>query len=305
MRAQLGAAKAMRAQLGASMNIRRAAAVVILVGGLWLAPAMSACITVGVYQDNPAASLAALDARASAPGSRVISTYLTAGQPLAQSVIKPPTGTHAACSSPGSRTPAAMAPQPGYRLKDVARRPLRRLAEGTGCAAARFTRGGDPAPDAGDEHALVRVVRDRQRQHASRSTSAPGSTSAGGPHRRPAAPQIKLLWAPYAWSIPDSAANQLRAYFPGASRGRPRRRERLQLRRRSRRSAGASRGSCSHRRTGDRVARRQAVLACRDRLDGGRRRSGRLDSRRSRRCRRRRCRSSPAIVWYDVNGPDR
>jgi hypothetical protein len=28
---------------------------------------------------------------------------------------------------------------------------------------------------------------------------------------------IRFLWAPYAQSIPDTAANQLQAYFPGAS----------------------------------------------------------------------------------------
>jgi hypothetical protein len=32
----------------------------------------------------------------------------------------------------------------------------------------------------------------------------------------PGGTYVKLLWAPYAWSTPDSAANSIRSYFPGA-----------------------------------------------------------------------------------------
>ena len=36
--------------------------------------------------------------------------------------------------------------------------------------------------------------------------------------------RIKLLWSPYSRSIPDTGANAIRAYFPGADAGRPGRR---------------------------------------------------------------------------------
>ena len=42
--------------------------------------------------------------------------------------------------------------------------------------------------------------------------------------------RIKLMWAPYVRSVPDTPENAIAAYFPGAGAGRPGRGERLQLR---------------------------------------------------------------------------
>ncbi len=45
---------------------------------------------------------------------------------------------------------------------------------------------------------------------------APGSACARLSARRSGGKRVKLLWSPYARSIPDTGANAIRAYFPGA-----------------------------------------------------------------------------------------
>jgi hypothetical protein len=176
----------------------------------------AACISVGVYQDNPAASLPGLD-RSAGPGVTVISTYLTAGQPLAPTLITIANRERASLlvtwQPDGGRDGAA---QPHYRLKSVAGgrydRSLRALV-----AQLRGVRRG----------AILRPMPEMNTPWYAWSGSVDGNTAAAyvAAWRRvrravlsaPGGRRIKLLWAPYARSIPDTTTNALQAYFPGAS----------------------------------------------------------------------------------------
>ncbi len=179
------------------------------------APA-SACVTVGVYEDSPASSLAALT-KAAGRGVSAMSVYLTAGKPLAGSLID--TANRDRVSLVVTWEPDGGldgAGQPHYRLKGVASGRYDRSLRALVGQLRRVRRGAvlRPMPEmntpwyawsgavnanTGPEYvAAWRRVRRAVR-------SAPG----GG--------RIRLLWAPYASSIPDTSANGLRAYFPGAS----------------------------------------------------------------------------------------
>ena len=189
----------------------------VLVCALASAPArLGACITVGVYQDNPATSLRPLD-RTVGSGISMISTYLTAGQPLAQSLITTANRDHAGLLvtwDPDAGSDGAS--QPHYRLSNVARghydASLRALV-----AQLRTVRRG----------AVLRPMPEMNTQWYAWSGTVNGNTpseyiAAWRRVRRAVLSRrgglaIKLLWAPYAQSIPDTAANQVQAYFPGVS----------------------------------------------------------------------------------------
>jgi hypothetical protein len=178
--------------------------------------AAATCVSVGVYQDDPAATLPSLE-RSVGAGITVISTYLTAGRPLAASLITTANREHAALlvtwePDSGRDTPS----QPGYRLKAVARgrydASLRALV-----GQLRTVRRGAilrPMPEMNTpwhawsgsvnrNSASAYIQAWKRVRHAVRS--APG----GG--------RVRLLWAPYAWSMPNTTANQIQAYFPGAN----------------------------------------------------------------------------------------
>ena len=80
----------MSGALGRPLAMLAALAITLLIA----TSSAAACVTVGVYQDNPTASLASLD-RQVGPGITAISVYLTAGRPLAQSVITTANKLHA------------------------------------------------------------------------------------------------------------------------------------------------------------------------------------------------------------------
>ena len=102
------------------MRLRHLVCATLLSALAGAAPA-AACITVGVYQDNPATSLRPLD-RSVGSGITVISTYLTAGQPLAQSLITTANRDDASLlvtwDPDGGHDGAS---QPHYRLSNVAK----------------------------------------------------------------------------------------------------------------------------------------------------------------------------------------
>ena len=75
------------------MRITRLLVPTAVLAAATAAPA-SACITVGVYQDNPVRSLPALR-RQTGPGVDAISTYLTAGTPLPAKLISTANRYHA------------------------------------------------------------------------------------------------------------------------------------------------------------------------------------------------------------------
>jgi len=191
-----------------------------LAAALVLAPAASAsgasCVNVGVYQDNPASSLPALKKHVGA-GVTSISTYMTAGRPLAPSIIAMANRSHAALLvtwQPDAGKSGAK--QPGYRLGRVAAgrydaslralvRQLRGVRKGAVLRPmpemntpwypwSGAANGNTPADYAKAWNRVRKAVR-----------SAPGGT------------RIKLLWSPYARSIPDNGINAISSYFPGAS----------------------------------------------------------------------------------------
>jgi len=178
------------------------------------APA-SACLTVGVYQNNPA-SLASLQ-RGAGHGISMLSTYLTAGRALPRSVIATANRDHAGLLvtwEPDGGTDTAIAPH--YRLTNVAhgrydaslRALVKQLSKVHHGAVLRpmpemntpwyawsgTVNGNTPATYVAAWKTVRRAVR-----------SAPGGR------------RIRMLWAPYAQSIPATGANQLGDYFPGAS----------------------------------------------------------------------------------------
>ena len=180
------------------------------------APASAACITVGVYQDNPTGSLPAL-VRSSGPGVTAISAYLTAGQPLAAQLITTANRYHA-------RLVVTWAPdgggdganQPKYRLTSVSRG---RYDKSLGALVAqlRKVRRG----------AVLRPMPEMNTPWYAWSGTANGNTPAqyltawrhvrAVVRRARGGSRIALLWAPYAESIPATGANQIGDYFPGAS----------------------------------------------------------------------------------------
>jgi hypothetical protein len=175
----------------------------------------SACLTVGVYQDNPA-SLASLQ-HSAGHGISMLSTYVTAGQALSRSMIRTANRDRAGLLvtwEPDGGTNTAIAPH--YRLTDVAHgrydaslralvKQLTKVHHGAVLRAmpemntpwyawSGTVNGNTPAAYVAAWKRVRRAVR-----------SAPGGRA------------IRMLWAPYVQSIPATGNNQLGDYFPGAS----------------------------------------------------------------------------------------
>lgn len=189
----------------------------VLALGILLAatsPAAAACISVGVYQDDPSVSLPALE-RSVGPGITVISAYLTAGHPLAQSLIDTANREHARLlvtwDPDGGRDGAV---QPHYRLKDVAAgrydASLQTLvAQLQGVRAGAILR---PMPEMNTPwYAWSGTVNHNSPAEYVKAWRQVRKAVQSAPDGR----TVKLLWAPYAQSIPDTTANELQQYFPG------------------------------------------------------------------------------------------
>ena len=179
------------------------------------APA-SACLRVGIYANDPVGSLATLR-HSVGHGVTELSTYLTAGHPLAPSWVSTANRDRVGLMvswQPDSGRDGASAPH--YRLVDVAqgrydaslRALVKQLAQVRGGAVLRpmpemntpwyawsgIVNGNTPAEYVKAWKRVRRAVR-----------SAPGGS------------KIRLLWAPYAQNIPSTGRNQIGDYFPGAS----------------------------------------------------------------------------------------
>lgn len=193
--------------------VRRAA--ITLIAVLVFAPAASAaCLRVGIYQDDPAHSLPALRKHVGS-GVTAISTYLTAGRPVSPALIRTANRNKASLVVtwlPDSGRDGAT--QPKYRLKVIAKgkydKSLRALAK-----QLRKVRKGAilrPMPEMNtpwnpwsgtvNRNAPADYVTAWKRVRKA-LRSAPGGA------------RVKLLWSPYARSIPDSGANGIPKYFPG------------------------------------------------------------------------------------------
>jgi hypothetical protein len=194
---------------------RRLLAVLPVALALAAASPAAACLTVGVYQDTPAAVTQLT--RATGPGITTLSIYLTAGQPIAQPVIDAANKARARLLvtwDPDGGGDGAT--QPRYRLKAIVAgrydNSLKALV-----AQLRTVRRG----------AILRPMPEMNTPWYAWSGTVNGNTPSqfAAAWRRvrrairaaPGGNRIKLLWAPYVQSIPDTTANAIGAYFPGAS----------------------------------------------------------------------------------------
>jgi hypothetical protein len=179
------------------------------------APA-AACITVGVYQDNPIKSLPALK-KSTGPGVTAISTYLTAGQPLQAQLITAANRNHGRLVvtwQPDSGSDGAN--QSKYRLTAITKGRYDASLKALVAQLAKVKKG-----------AVLRPMPEMNTPWYAWSGTVNGNSAAGylaaWKHvrkvvkRAPHGGKVALLWAPYAQSIPNTGTNQLGNYFPGAS----------------------------------------------------------------------------------------
>jgi len=199
------------------MRLVRWACIAVL-ASLALASAASAasCVKVGIYADNPTATLKTLRKHV---GSRVsvVSTYLTAGKLLTPSLVKAVNQAHAGLLvtwQPDAGRDGAK--QPKYKLSAIAKgrydsslKALVRQLKGIHKGAILR-----PMPEMNTPYfpwsGLANAnkpgdyVKAWKRVRSAFKKGHPGS-------------KVKLLWSPYARSIPNNGPNAIKSYFPGAS----------------------------------------------------------------------------------------
>lgn len=178
------------------------------------APAGAACtIKLGVYQDNVAKALKPLS-KAVGPGLKTVSVYVTAGTGLDPQLVSlanqkkltilvswmPDKGKDGAAGKKYSLSAIAKGSfDPGLRALGAQLRTL-------------------------DKSAIVRPMPEPNTPWYAWSGSAKGNSAAtyvkAWKHvrsvLRKADPKVRLLWAPYARSVPDTPQNTIASYFPGA-----------------------------------------------------------------------------------------
>lgn len=201
---------------------RRAAAAALAaaaLAGLALAAAAqpaAAKVEIGVYQDDPLRGIPALRAAAGPKATRVISVYVTGGKTVDPKVI-------ALARRTGSRLMVSWMPDAG---KDGVRQPKYRLvrtirgAQNRGLVAlTRQLRNLRPAP-------ILRPMPEPNTTWYAWSGTVNRNTPAAYVSawkavrrtvRKAGGTRIRLLWAPYARSAPDTPANAIAAYFPGVA----------------------------------------------------------------------------------------
>jgi hypothetical protein len=183
-----------------------------LVATLALAAPASACVQVGVYQDDPATQLATLQRKA--PGVRWLSTYVTAGRPLEPALVKLANqrrvGLVVTWLPDGGRDGAS---QPKYRLKTVAKGKYDKSLKALARRLASVRRGAVlrpmPEPNTPWYPWAGTVNGNKPADYASAFKRVRRAVRAGGKSK------VKLLWTPYARSIPETPDNAIAAYFPG------------------------------------------------------------------------------------------
>jgi len=183
--------------------IKLAAAVVALV--IWPSAAM-ACIRVGVYQDRPATSFPRL-ATAVGPGVTTLSVYVGADERVDPRVISLAKARHLLL---------VVAWQPDDRAAT-----LDRVASGSYDGElrhlARQLRGLEPKP-------ILRPMPEPNTPwyawSGEVSKQGAGRYIRAWRHvrhvvRQASQGRIRLMWTPYARSVPDEPGNRIRDYFPG------------------------------------------------------------------------------------------
>ena len=184
--------------------------------GVGASPAAAARIEVGVYHDNPVAGVPVLTRTVGRRSTRVISTYVTGGKLVEPSVVALARRTHArllvSWMPDGGREGAK---QPRFTLSR-----LRRGAQNRGLVAlTKQLRGLRPAP-------ILRPMPEPNTPWYAWSGTVNGNTPAAyvaawkqvrRTVRNAGGKRIRLLWAPYARSVPATPENAIAAYFPGVA----------------------------------------------------------------------------------------
>jgi hypothetical protein len=177
------------------------------------APAI-ACVNVGVYQDQPAKTLPALQKKAG-KNVKTVSTYLTVGHALDPKLLKlaRTRGVKLVISwLPDKGSDNAKAP--GYRLSAIAAGKFDSDLRALALQIKTLPHG-----------AIVRPMPDPNTPWYAWSGTVngnrPGDYVAAWKHVRKvltktAGKKVKLLWSVYARSVPDDPKNALKVYFPGA-----------------------------------------------------------------------------------------
>jgi Glycosyl hydrolase family 26 len=195
-----------------------ALAVAVGAGGLGAPPA-SAAVEIGVYQDDPPKAFNALRAQVGKRGTRVISTYVTGGRLVEPQVVAlaKRNGARLLVSwMPDGGRQSAGARQPKFRLSATIRgRQNRGLVRLT-----KQLRNLKPAP-------ILRPMPEPNTPWYAWSGTANKNTPAEYAKawakvrqlvRNSGGKRIRLMWAPYVRSIPDTPENEIAAYFPGADK---------------------------------------------------------------------------------------
>ena len=177
------------------------------------APAGAACIKLGVYQDNAARTLTPLS-KAVGPGLKTVSVYVTAGTGLDPKLIS--------LANSGKLTIiVSWMPDKGKDGPAGSKYSLSAVAKGKFDAGLRAL-GAQLATL--DKAAIVRPMPEPNTPWYAWSGSANGNSAVDYVKAwkhvrsvlRKADPKVRLLWAPYARSVPDTAQNTIASYFPGA-----------------------------------------------------------------------------------------
>jgi hypothetical protein len=194
-------------------RLKRVAIAAVAAVALASAGSASACIEVGVYRDRPEASMGQLD-KLVGPGVSVISTYVTVGQPVDPAVIK-------LAKRRKARLMVTLMIDGG---KDGPKQPLfsnARIAAGKHDkkigALARQLR-------ASKLSVILRPMPEPNTNWYPWSGTVNGNTPVSYISawkrvrtvvKRNGGAKVKLLWAPYFRSVPDTDENAIDQYFPG------------------------------------------------------------------------------------------
>ncbi len=198
------------------MRLARCLSIAVF-ASLLLASAASAksCVAVGVYADNPKTALPALN-KSVGRGVTVISTYLTAGHPLSGAIVATANQAHASLVvtwQPDAGHDGAK--QPSYKLSAIAKGKFDASLKSLVGQFRRVHKGVvlRPMPEMNTPYypwsGLVNSNKPADYVKAWKRVRSVVRKAKGGT-------KVKLLWSPYARSIPNTGPNAIRAYFPGS-----------------------------------------------------------------------------------------
>lgn len=203
-----------------NLSLRLGAALTGLLGAVITTgstPAAQAqCLRVGVYADNPTQTLQALSLGANVRIS-VVSAYLTAGDSVPPALITAVNDADAQLMVTWEPDDGAAGPnQPRFRLSSVSggrydssvRALVTQLEQVRAGSILR------PMPEMNTPwYAWSGTVNHNSPREFVRAWKHIRTVV----HATPGGARIQMLWAPYAWSSPDSADNAIARYFPGRS----------------------------------------------------------------------------------------